>query len=78
MAVSNTPAGPNPFFTNPPIVLVVRHVRVTGSGEVVAEDANDLHRYTYRSFNTRVFPQRLATQAAQRDIPNVGQQKISF
>lgn len=72
-----TPNG-NPFLANPPVVMVVRHVRITGSGEVVAENANNLPRYFAREVQPRAFPQRMTTQAVARTFPNVGNTKKPF
>jgi hypothetical protein len=74
----NNPAGVNPFFTNPPLVMVVRHVRVTGAGEIVAEDPNTLPRYMVRAVGTRTYPQRQTPVPVARNIPNAGNQKTTF
>jgi hypothetical protein len=80
MAQENNPAAPNQFLANPPVVQVVRHVRVTGSGETVAEDPQKLVRHLQRAVQPRIFPQRLATPHGARQFPNVmvGNRKTTF
>jgi uncharacterized protein (DUF427 family) len=72
MPFSFNPAAPNPFLANPPVVQVVRHVRVTTNGEVVAEDSQKLKRFLQRSVQPRIYPQRLVTAPGTRQFPNVG------
>lgn len=67
----NNPAWPSPFLANPPVVQVVRHVRVTGAGETVAENPQNLTRYFTRSYQPRVYPQRLNAAHPARQFPNV-------
>jgi hypothetical protein len=69
---------PNPFLTTPPIVLVVRHVRVTGLGEVVVEDANTLPRFVMRVDAHRVYPRPQNAAPPQRNIPEHGERKKAF
>ena len=69
---------PNPFLTTPPIVLVVRHVRITGIGEVVVEDANTLPRFIRRIDATRVYPRPQVAGPPQRNIPENGEKKKAF
>jgi len=69
---------PNPFLTTPPIVLVVRHVRITGADEVVVEDANTLYRYLMRVDAHRVFPRPLIDAPPVRNIPEHGMRKKAF
>lgn len=71
MAQENNPALPNPFLANPPVVQVVRHVRLTAGGEVVQEDPQALRRYIQRAVQPRVYPQRLTTPNEARQFPNV-------
>ena len=68
----------NPFLTTPPIVMVVRHVRVTGMSEVVVEDANTLPRFTMRVDAHRVFPRPLVDAPPTRNVPEHGQRKKAF
>ena len=69
---------PNPFLTTPPIVLVVRHVRVTGLGEVVVEDANTLPRFLMRVDATRVYPRQQVDAPMTRNVPESGERKKAF
>jgi hypothetical protein len=69
---------PNPFLTTPPIVLVVRHVRVTGLGEVVVEDANTLPRFLMRVDANRVYPRQQIDAPSFRNIPQNDQKKKAF
>lgn len=79
MGTLNNPNPPaNLFLANPPVVLVVRHVRVTGAGEVVAEDANNLPRVFARQVMPRGFPQRMTQQSTKREIPNVGGLLVAY
>ncbi len=65
----SSPDRPNPFLTNPPAVVVVRHVRITQGNEVVAEDPNTLVRHLVRVDYNRVFPRRLTAAAPERTHP---------
>jgi uncharacterized protein (DUF427 family) len=80
MAQENNPAAPNPFLANPPVVQVVRHVRVITGGEVVAEDPQKLVRHLQRAVQPRVYPQRLTVAPDARQFPNVtvGNRKTTF
>lgn len=69
---------PNPFFTTPPIVIVVRHVRRTTASEVVAEDANSLPRYLMRIDQQRVQPRPMIKAPPERNIPEHGARKKTF
>lgn len=61
---------PNPFFTTPLVVLVVRHVRiVAATGEVVIEDANTLPRHLARTDAQHVYPRRLPQPPPERNVP---------
>lgn len=74
----NNPASANPFFSNPPVVMVVRHVRITGSGEIVKEDPNALTRYLMRASKMRTLPQMPMPNNSPRNFPNIGNKKESF
>lgn len=78
MNYANPPSTPSPFLTTPPIVMVVRHVRITPSGDVVAEDSNALPRHLRRIDQTRVFPRPLAGSPVARNIPEHGMRKKDF
>lgn len=69
---------PNPFLTTQPIVLVVRHVRITAAGEVVVEDANTLPRFLMRVDAHRVYPIPQVGAPSARNIPEHGQRKKAF
>jgi hypothetical protein len=69
---------PNPFLTTPPIVLVVRHVRITAALEVVVEDANTLPRFLMRVDATRVYPKPQVVAPMTRNIPEHGERKKAF
>jgi hypothetical protein len=71
MAVYLNPLSlPNAFLQSPPVVLVVRHVRVTAASETIAEDANALVRYLRRIDGHRAYPQPLVRGPQQRNIPD--------
>ena len=69
---------PNPFLTTPPIVLAVRHVRLTPAGELVVENANELPRYLMRVDAHRVFPHPQVDAPTARNIPENGRRKKAF
>jgi hypothetical protein len=75
---SNPLSVPNAFFTTPPIVIVVRHVRRTSAGEVVAEDANSLPRYLMRVDQQRVQPRPIIKAPPERNIPEHGARKKAY
>jgi hypothetical protein len=75
----NNPIGqPNPFFTTPPIVLVVRHVRLTAANELVAEDAQALPRHLMRADYHRVQPLPIVNAPVQRNYPEHGIKKKAY
>lgn len=80
MPVENNPAVPNPFLANPPVVQVVRHVRVTSNNEVVAEDPQKLQRYFARSVQPRAYPMRQNSAPQAREFPNTmnGNRKTTY
>jgi hypothetical protein len=69
---------PNPFLTTPPVVLVVRHVRITGLGETVVEDANTLPRFLMRVDANRVYPRPQINVPSARNVPQNDQKKKAF
>ena len=68
----------NPFLTTPPIVIAVRHVRVTVANEVVVEDGNALPRHLMRIDAHRVYPRLQIDGPLERNVPDNGQRKKAF
>lgn len=63
------PVTENPFFTDYPVAIAVRHVRVV-DGETVVEDSNQLPRVLKRITAKRVSPQRVSpAPTIERNIP---------
>lgn len=74
----NDPAAGSPFFSNMTMVQVVRHVRVTASGEIVAEDAQALTRYFSRAASARTYPSSLVAPNPFRQVPDIGNLKKAY
>jgi hypothetical protein len=78
MTAYRNPIGANPFLALPPVVYVVRNVRVTPAGETIAEDPNRLPRMIFRLDYHRTYPQPVEPRRFERNVPDLGQRKVDF
>jgi hypothetical protein len=70
---------PNPFWTTPLTVLVVRNVRIhPTSGEAIMENPNTVQRHIQRVSAQHVYPRRQVALPAERNIPNSFARKVEY